>query len=80
MKEIIWADAYPELVNKIRWAISTSLKTPSTNYPFSVSQLMATILAQDVIEWAKAGEDQPGILASTTSLRKHYQEGVTAKG
>lgn len=64
-----WVDVYPELVNKIRWAVSTSLKTPASNYPFPASQVIATVFAQSIIDIAKQACDTPEVVASTSLLR-----------
>lgn len=64
-----WEDIYPELVNKLRWAICTSLKTPGSNYPYSAGQAIATVLAQEVIDVAKMAIDNPGVLGSPGTVR-----------
>ena len=43
--EYAWDDIYPELVNKIRWAICTAFSTPESRYPFSIAQKLATVLS-----------------------------------
>jgi len=64
-----WQDIYPELVNKFRWAISTALGTQASRYPFQDSQLIATVLAQDVIQLVKLSEAEPGVLGTTSTIR-----------
>ena len=65
----VWADVYPELVNKIRWAICTSLKTPGSNYPFRLGQPLATVLSGFAIDIAKQEIESPGSTQSTSSIR-----------
>lgn len=67
--EYEWADIYPELVNKIRWAITTALGTPASRYPFGVAQKIAVVLSQDVIDLIKCSMEEPGVLASTATIR-----------
>ncbi len=69
-----WEDVYPELVNKIRWAISTSCSTPGSNYPYSASQKLATVLAQDAIEVVKLGFESPRLLEKTGSIRSSLDQ------
>lgn len=69
-----WEDIYPELVNKMRWAISTSLKTPASNYPFPASQALATVFSQSIIDIAKQAVEEPGILASTGTVRGFFNQ------
>lgn len=64
-----WGDIYPELVNKIRWAVCTAFKTPGSNYPFSSGQVIATVYASAIIEIVRAAEEAPGLLGSTSLLR-----------
>ena len=69
-----WEDAYPELVNKIRWAISTTFATAQSRYPFRASQAVATVLAQEILELIKAGEEIPGLLDTTNTIRSYLQQ------
>lgn len=64
-----WEDVYPELVNKIRWAISTSLGTPGGNFHYGASQKLATVLAQDVIDLVKLSYESPKLLTTTGHIR-----------
>jgi len=64
-----WKDIYPELVNKLRWAICTAVKTPESNYPYGVAQRIATVLAQDAVAIIQLGEEHPEILSSPASIR-----------
>jgi len=64
-----WQDAYPELVNKLRWAISTTFSTPDSRYPYQASQALATVFSQDILELVKVGEEFPESLASTDIVR-----------
>lgn len=70
-----WKDLYPELVNKIRWAIVSSLRNQGSNISYSEGQHLATVLSQDVLEIAKAYSTSPGVLASTGTVRGFYQQG-----
>lgn len=67
--EYAWRDIYPELVNKIRWAICTSLKTPSSNYPYGLAQSMATVLSGFAIAIVKQEQSVPGSSASPGLIR-----------
>lgn len=69
-----WQDVYPEMVNKFRWAISTALSTPGSRYPFQASQAIATVLAQDVIELAKLATTEPGVVATTNTIRGYFHQ------
>ena len=72
-----WEELYPELVNKFRWAISTSCGTAESRYPFGDSQRMATVFAQQVLDLVKAAPDAPGLLSSTDSIRSfNYQRAI----
>lgn len=72
--EYAWEDIYPELVNKIRWAISTAFGTPGSRYPFGVAQKIATVVSQDVIDLIKLSREEPGVLASTDTIRGHQRQ------
>jgi len=69
-----WDEIYPELVNKIRWAICTTLGTPGSKYPFGVAQKIATVLSQDVIDLIKTSVVAPGVLGSTGTIRGHQAQ------
>lgn len=69
MEGYIWEDVYPELVNKIRWAICTTFGTPASRYPYGVAQRIATVLAQDAMDTIKLSLTEPGVLSSTGSIR-----------
>lgn len=64
-----WKDIYPELVNKVRWAICTSVKTPESNYPYTAAQRVATVLAQDIVELLRLAVDEPGVVGSIATVR-----------
>jgi len=64
-----WKDAYPELVNKLRWSISTAFATAADRYPYSIAQRIATVYAQEILELVKLGEEYPEILGSTDAIR-----------
>lgn len=70
-----WNDIYPELVNKLRWAICTSAKTPASNYPYSEAQRVATVLAQDIVGLLRAAEEEPGALGSIGAIRSSLNQG-----
>lgn len=65
----VWADVYPELVNKVRWAICTSLKTRASNYPYTLGQALATVLSGFAIDIAKQEIESPGSTQSTSLIR-----------
>lgn len=67
--EYAWEDIYPELVNKIRWAITTAFSTPASRYPYGVAQRVATVVSQDVIELIKLSQAEPGVLGTTGTIR-----------
>lgn len=69
-----WVDIYPELVNKIRWAIQTALSSGSTRYPYRESQVLATVLSQDVINVVKSSSVTPGVLESPGTIRGFFQQ------
>lgn len=69
-----WEDLYPELVNKIRWAITTTFGTPASRYPYGVAQRIATVLSQDVIDLIKLSMEEPGVLSSTATIRGHQRQ------
>jgi len=69
-----WVDVYPELVNKIRWAIQTALSSGSTRFPYQASQVLATVLSQDVIAVVKCSTSAPGVLATTGTIRGFFQQ------
>jgi len=72
--EYVWEDVYPELVNKIRWAICTTFGTPASRYPYGVAQRIATVLAQDAMDTIKLSLTEPGVLLSTGSIRGHQAQ------
>lgn len=72
MKE--WAEVYPELVNKFRWALQSSLSEGSTKYDYRASQVLATVLSQDAIAVVKCATSAPGVLASTKTVRGFFQQ------
>lgn len=72
--EYVWEDLYPELVNKIRWAITTAFGTPASRYPYGVAQRIATVLSQDVIDLIKLSQEEPGVLSSTSTIRGHFTQ------
>jgi len=69
-----WDDLYPELVNKIRWAITTTFETPASKYPYSTAQRIATVLSQDVIDLIKCSRTEPGVLKTTGSIRGYQKQ------
>lgn len=69
-----WKDLYPELVNKIRWAIVSSLRNAGSNISYTHGQHLATVVSQDVLEIAKIYVTEPGVLASTATVRGFYQQ------
>lgn len=69
-----WIEIYPELVNKFRWAIQTSLSSESIRFPYPASQALATVLSQDAISVAKCSLVTPGVLASTKTIRGFFQQ------
>jgi len=73
MAETKWKDAYPELVNKLRWAISTTFGTRESRYPYQDSQKIATVFSQEILDLVKHAEDEPGIVGSTDSIRSYYR-------
>lgn len=64
-----WEDVYPELVNKMRWAISTAFSMKGSNFPYSGSQKLATVLSQDAIEMVKLSYESPSLLIKTGNIR-----------
>lgn len=72
--EIVWRDVYPELVNKIRWALATALSTPASRFPYAASQTLATVLAQDAIDVVKCSSDAPSVLSSTKTIRQFQRQ------
>jgi len=69
MEGYAWDEVYPELVNKIRWAICTTFGTPASRYPYGVAQKLATVLAQDAMDLIKLSLTEPGVLLTTDSIR-----------
>lgn len=67
--EYEWDEIYPELVNKIRWAICTAFGTPESRFPYGMAQKLATVLSQDAIELIKCSITEPGVLSATSSIR-----------
>jgi len=76
--EYAWDDIYPELVNKIRWAITTAFGTPASRYPFGVAQKIATVMSQDVIDLIKCSREAPGVLTSTATIRDFQRQTTIA--
>ncbi len=72
MKE--WQELYPELVNKLRWAISTTFGDDADRYPFGDSQRIATVFAQEIVELVKCAQNSPGVLAHTALIRGFRQQ------
>jgi len=68
--QIDWATIYPELVNKIRWAICTTMKGNGVPYGYSLGQPMATVLAQDVISAIKESRAESTIPLTTKKVRE----------
>lgn len=73
-----WKDLYPELVNKIRWAIVSSLRNQGSSISYTEGQHLATVLSQDVLEIAKVYHTSPGVLSSTGTVRGFYQQTAVA--
>lgn len=69
MTQLNWNDIYPELVNKLRWSISTAFATPESNYPFRDSQAMATVFAQEIVDLVKLAQTEPGVTMTPGSIR-----------
>jgi len=69
-----WDDVYPELVNKMRWAICTSFKTRASNYPYGAAQNLATVLSQQAIEIVKMEQTEPGVVGTTSTIRGFYHQ------
>jgi len=65
-----WKDAYPELVNKLRWAISTAFATGDSRYPYGVAQKIATVYAEEILQLVKLAEEEPGAVGSTDIIRQ----------
>ncbi len=72
MKE--WQDLYPELVNKIRWAVSTTFGDDADRYPFGDSQRIATVYAQEILDLVKCAKHSPEVLTSTGLIRGFRQQ------
>ena len=64
-----WNDVYPELVNKLRWAVVTSVKTPDSNFNYSLGQRIATVIAQDVVAIIRTWEEAPEVLSTIDTIR-----------
>ena len=75
-----WQDIYPELVNKVRWALGTSFKIRGSNYPYGRSQMIATVLSQLIIDLMKVAEDEPGVLDSTSTVRTFFEQQFVGEG
>jgi len=69
-----WKDLYPELVNKIRWAVSTTFGDDADRYPFGDSQRIATVFAQEIVDLVKCAKSSPGVLGSTGTIRGFRQQ------
>lgn len=69
-QKYVWQDIYPELVNKLRWAICSSFTTPESNYPYGDGQAIATVLSQLIIDLVKEGLESPGLTVSTAGVRR----------
>jgi len=64
-----WKDAYPELVNKLRWSISTAFAEGENKYPYGVAQKIATVYAGEILELVKLAEAEPSVVGSTEMIR-----------
>jgi len=64
-----WNNVYPELVNKLRWAIVTSVKTEASNFNYSLGQRIATVVAQDVVAIIRTWEEAPEVLSTIDTIR-----------
>jgi len=69
-----WDDLYPELVNKMRWAVQTTFTTGELSFPYGTAQKVATVLAQDVVDIMKLSASEPAVLDSTGSIRAFYAQ------
>lgn len=69
-----WKDLYPELVNKIRWAIVSSSPSAGDNISYQEAQHLATVISQDVIAIWKTHATSPKVLGSTTTVRDFYKQ------
>jgi len=65
-------------VNKMRWAICTSVKKPASNFPFGPGQILATVMAQSIIDIVKMSQEESGVLDSTQRVRGYFQQGLIA--
>lgn len=74
-----WEDIYPELVNKLRWSIATCFSTPESRFPYQDSQKIATVYAQEIIELLKVFSTEPGVLATTATIRGFSNQRVLDK-
>jgi len=69
-----WEDVYPEMVNKIRWAIVSTLQGNGGSISYSEGQSLATVVSQDIMSIAKVYERSGGVLASTGSVREFWKQ------
>lgn len=66
-------DCYPELVNKLRWAICSTFKTRESNYPYGAGQALATVFSQSIVEIVKLAVEEPGVVGSPSTVRNFFQ-------
>lgn len=72
-----WQDLYPELVNKLRWAIHSTMTQESTvgsKLVYQDCQRIATVLSQEVIDLVKLWSEQPMVLGSTSTIRGFFDQ------
>lgn len=69
-----YANVYPELVNKLRWAIATSFADEGSNFPFSDAQKIATVFSQDIVGLVQLARAEPAILGSIATIRTTLQQ------
>lgn len=65
----VWRDIYPELVNKVRWAVCSTFATSGSSFPYSAGQVIATVFSQYIVDVVKLADEAPGVLLSTSTLR-----------
>ena len=63
-----WEIIYAELMNKIRWAIASTV-AGAFNYSYRDSQALATVLAGDALRLMKMRHEKPDLSLTPESVR-----------
>ncbi len=65
-----WEVVYAELLNKVRWSISSTASSAGFNYSFQDSMALAHVLAGDGLKLMKVRDKAPDYQFEPKAIRK----------